>query len=91
MSIVALNPYLIATPHHGRNLNPFHLVVTEEIAVLNHAEVMQFRHEIVKKRLVKVKNVVYDGREHKIICLTKKGRSNTIACHSPFSTLPLLF
>ena len=56
------NPLLIATPivklHHDRNLHPCHLVVKDEIAVLHHAEVMQFRHERVKKWLVKVKNVV---------------------------------
>ena len=64
ISILPLNPNLIATPivklHHGQNLHPCHLVVTDEIAVLNHAEMMQFRHERVKKRLVKVKNVMYD-------------------------------
>ena len=46
---IFLNPHLIATPiiklHHSRNLHPCHLVVTYEITVLNHAEVMQFRHE----------------------------------------------
>ena len=95
MSILPLNPYLIATPivklHHSRNINPCHLVVNDEIAMLKHAKVMQFRHERVKKSLVKVKDVVYDGREPKSICLSKMGRSNTIACHSLSSTLPLLF
>ena len=95
MSILPLNPYLIETPvvklHHSRNINPIHFVVTDEIAVFNHAKVMQFRHESVKKSLVKVKNVVYDGREHKSICLSKMGRSNTIACHSPSSFLENFF
>ena len=95
MSILPLNPYLIDNPivklHHGRNLQSSNLEVTDEIVVLNHAMVIQFIHERVKKKLVKVKNVVYDGREHKSICLSKKGRSNTIACNSPSTTLPLLF
>ena len=95
MSILPINPHLIATPieklHHGRYLHPCNFVATDEIAMFNHAEVKQLRHEIVKMFLVKVKNVVYDGREHKSICLSKKGRSNTIACHSPSSTLSLLF
>ena len=56
------NPNLIATPivklHHGQNFNPCHLVVTNEIAILNHAEVKYIRHERVKKWLVNVKNVV---------------------------------
>ena len=68
MSILPLNPNLIATPivklHLGRNLHPCHLVVTDEIAVLNHAEVKYSRDERLKKWLVKVKIVVYDGREH---------------------------
>ena len=71
-----LNPHLIATPivklHHSRNLHPFHLVVTYEIAVLNHAEVMQFSHERVKKWLVKVKNLVNDGRELKVFVSPKR-------------------
>ena len=95
MSILPLNPYLIATPivklHHSQNHHHCQFVVTYEIAVLNHAEMMKFRHEIVKKRLVKVKKGVYDGREHKSICLLKKGRSNTIACHCPSSTIPYFF
>ena len=95
MSILPLNPYLIANIivklHDGRNLQSCNLEVTNEIDVLNHAMVMQFIHERVKKWLVKVKNVVYDVREHKSICLSKNGRSNTIACHSPSFTLPLLF
>ena len=95
MSILPLNPHLIATSivkfHHDRNLHPCHLVVTDEIAVLNHAEVKQFRQEIVKKWLVKVKNVVYNGKEHKSFCLFKTGRSNTFSFHSPSSTLSLLF
>ena len=48
--------------HHSRNLHPVHLVVTDEISVFNHAEVKQFRHERVKRWLVKVNNVVYVGR-----------------------------
>ena len=76
MSILHLNPLLIATPliklHHGRNPHPCHLVVTDEITVPNHAEVMQFRHERVKKWLVKVKNVVYDGREKKKVFVSPK-------------------
>ena len=95
MSILPINPHLIATPivklHQVRNLHPCHLVVTDEIVVLNHVEVMQFRNERVKKRLLKVKNVVYDGREQKSFCISEKGRSNTIACDSPSSTIPLLF
>ena len=95
MSILHLNPLLIAASiiklHHDRNLHPCHLVVTDEIAVPNHAEVMQFRHEIVKKLLVKVKNVVYDGREKNSFCLSKHRRSNTIAFHSPSSNFPYLF
>ena len=87
MSIFPLNPNLIATSivilHHGRNLHPCHLVVEYIIAVLKHADVKQFRQEIIKKWLVKFKNFVYDGREHKSFFLSKKGRSNTIACHSP--------
>ena len=74
MSILSLNLLLISSPiiklHHGRNLHPCHLVVTDEIAVLYHSEVMKFRHELVKKLFVKVKNVVYDGREHKSVCLS---------------------
>ena len=62
-----------------------------QIAVFNHVEIKQFRQEIVKKLLVKVKNVVYEGKEHKSFCLPKKGRSNTFAFHSPSSTLPILF
>ena len=50
MSILPLNPHLIATTvvklHHGQNLHPCHLVVTYEIAVLYHAEVKQFTHDI---------------------------------------------
>ena len=95
MSIFPLNLDLIATAivklHHGRNRHPFHLVVTDEIEVLNHAEVKQFRNERVEKWFMMVKNVVYDGKEHKNFCLSKKGRSNTISCHSPSSTLPLSF
>ena len=84
MSILPLNPLLIATPivklHHGRNLHPCHLVVIDEFTVLNHAQVMQFRNERVKKLLVKVKNVMYDGREQKVF-----------AFHSPSSTIPFFF
>ena len=92
MSILLINPHLIATPivkiHHGRNLHPCNLVVTDKIVVFNHAEVKQLRHERVKKWSVMVKIVVYDGREKKSFCLTIKRRSNTIACHSPSSTPP---
>ena len=95
MSILPINPHLIATPivklHHGQNLHPCNFVVTDEIAVFNHAELKQLRHERAKKWLVIVKNVVFDGIEHKSFRLSKKRRSNTIACHSPSSTLPLLF
>ena len=95
ISILPLNIYLNESPivklHHSQNINPSQLVVTDEIAVLNHAKVMQFRHESVKKSLVKVKNVVYDGREHKSICLSKMGRRSTIACHSPSSFFESFF
>ena len=95
MSILPINPNLTATPivklHHDQNIHPCNLVVTDKIAVFNHAEVNQLRHERIKKWLVNVKNVVYDGKEHKSFCLSKKRRSNTIAYHSPSSTHPLLF
>ena len=83
------NPYSKTSPLSKSS--SLSLGSNKRIVVLNHAEVKQFRHERVKKWLVKVKNVVYDGIEHKSFCLFKKGRSNTIACHSPSSTLPLLF
>ena len=67
MSILLINPHLIASPivklHHGRNLHPCNLVVKDEIAMFYHAKVKQLRHERVKKWLVKVKNVMYNGRE----------------------------
>ena len=95
MSILPINPNLIESPivklHHGQNLHPCNLVVTDEIVVFNHAEVNKLRHERVKRWLVNVNNVVYEEREHKSFCLSKKRRSNTIAYHSPYSIYPLLF
>ena len=95
MSILPINPHLIASPivklHHGQNLHPCNLVVTDLIAVFNRGEMNKLRHEIGRKLLVNVKNVAYDGREHNSFCLSKKRKSNTIAYHSPSSTHPLLF
>ena len=82
------NPYSKTPRSKSSSLS---LSSNRRIAVLSHAEVKKFRHERVKKWLVKVKNVMYDGREHKSFCLSKKRRSNTISCHSPSSTLLHLF
>ena len=92
MSILPLNPHLIANPivklHHCRNLHPCHTVVTYKIAVLNHGEVKKFKQEIIKKWLVKVKNHVYDGIDHKSFCLQKWKKQYNCLSFSLFYSPP---
>ena len=56
----------------------------------NNAEVIQFRHDIVKNWLVKVKNVVFDGREKKVFVSSKMEEAIQLLLFSLFH-YPLSF